>query len=66
MVWSRKIEDVIYHLFYKYDIHGNEDAQKKLKNICINVLNFNPDIKSELKTDKDIEFFVIQIALENF
>lgn len=65
MIWSRKIEDMIYHIFYKYDIQGQIEKQKCLKNICMNELNSHPDIKEEIKTDKQLEFFIIQMALEN-
>lgn len=65
MTWSRWVEDTIYHIFYKYDIQGNYEAQKKLKRICMNELNTHPDIKEELKTSKELKFFIIQMALEN-
>ena len=65
MIWSRKIEDIIYHIFYVYDIKNNKNAQEKLKRLCINELNSHPSLKEELKTDKQVEFFVMQMALEN-
>ena len=65
MTWSNKIENVIYHIFRMYDIKGEKKQQESLKIICINQLNVYPMIKEELKTDKQIEFFVMQMALEN-
>lgn len=65
MIWNRWVEDIIYHIFYLYDIKGKTEQQKKLKRICMNELNSHPDIKKEIKTDKQLEFFIVQMALEN-
>ena len=65
MIWSRKIEDIIWSIFYRYDIKQQEEPQKRLKRICMNELNAHPAIKDELKTAAQIEFFVIQMALAN-
>ena len=65
MVWSRKIENIIYNIFYQYDIHGLKEQQEKLKSLCIQELNAHPEIKQEIKTDKQLEYFVMQVALEN-
>lgn len=65
MVWSRWVEDTIYHIFYMYDIQGKTEQQKKLKRICMNELNNHPKIKEEISTEKQLEYFIIQIAMEN-
>ena len=65
MVWSRWVEDMIYHIFRRYDVKGQMEQQKYLRRICMNELNSHPDIKKEIKTDKQLEFFIIQMALEN-
>ena len=65
MVWSRWIEDMIYSIYYQYDIHGLSEQQKKLKSLCIKELKAHPEIKGEIKTDQQLKFFIIQVALEN-
>ena len=65
MVWSRWVEDTIYSLYRRYDIKGLEEQQKKLKSICMNELNAHESIKDEIKNDSQLEFFIIQMALEN-
>lgn len=65
MVWSRWVEDTIYSLYRRYDIKGLDEQQKKLKNICMNELNAHEAIKNEIKNDSQLEFFIIQMALEN-
>lgn len=65
MVWSRWIEDTIYHIFYVYDIKSHAESQSKLKALCIKELNAHPSIKEEIKTDNQLKFFIMQIALEN-
>lgn len=65
MVWSRWVEDTIYSLYCRYDIKGLDEQQKKLKSICMNDLNAHESIKDEIKNDSQLEFFIIQMALEN-
>lgn len=65
MVWSRFVEDTIYSLYRKYDIQGNTEQQEKLKHICMNELNSHEDIKANIKDSKQLEYFIIQMALEN-
>ncbi len=65
MVWSRWVEDTIYHIYRMYDIKGETEQQKNLKRICMNELNSHPAIKDEIKTEKQLEFFIIQMALES-
>ena len=73
MIWSRAIEDTIYSIYHRYDIQGNKKVMERLKAICMNELNQHPSIKDEIirtgkennNTYKIIEYFVIQMALEN-
>ena len=65
MVWSRWVEDTISHIFYMYDIKSKTEQQKKLKRICINELHAHPEIKAEIRNDKQMEYFVVQMALES-
>lgn len=65
MVWSRFVEDNIYSIYRKYDIKGQEEQQAKLKRICMNELNSHEEIKDIIKDQKQLEFFIIQMALEN-
>ena len=65
MVWSRWVEATIYSLYRRYDIKGLDEKQKKLKSICMNELNAHESIKDEIKNDSQLEFFIIQMALDN-
>ena len=65
MVWSRFVEDNIYSIYRKYDIQGQEEQQAKLKRIVMNELNSHEEIKDNIKDQKQLEFFIIQMALEN-
>ena len=65
MVWSRKIEDMIYHIYYMYDNSTKTEQMEKLKSICMNKINSHPELKEMLTDDKNIEYFIIQMALEN-
>ena len=65
MLWSRWVEDRIYSIFRRYDIKGKTEQQKNLKSICMNELNSHQDIKDAIKTESQLEFFIIQMALEN-
>ena len=65
MVWSRKIEDMIYHIYYMYDNIAKIEQMEKLKSICMNKINAHPELKEMLTDDKNIEYFIIQMALEN-
>lgn len=65
MVWSRKIEDMIYHIYYMYDLKNHKVQMEKLKSICMNEINAHPDLKEVLTDNKSIEYFIIQMALEN-
>ena len=65
MLWNRWVEDMIYSIFRRYDIKDKEEQQKKLKRICMNELNSHPDIKDTIRADSQLEFFIIQMALEN-
>ena len=38
---------------------------KKLKSICMNEINSHPGLKDTLTNDKNIEYFIIQMALES-
>ena len=42
---------------------GKTEQQKNLKSICMNELNSHPDIKDAIKTESQLEFFIIQMAL---
>ena len=65
MVWSRKIEDMIYHIYRKYDSQGLPKQMERLKSICMDELNRFPELKEALTDDSSIEYFIIQMALEN-
>lgn len=65
MVWRRWVEDMIYHIFYMYDIKGQIGQQKKLQAICMNELNSHPEIKDVIENDSQLTFFIIQTALES-
>ena len=65
MIWSRKIEDMIYHIYYMYDLQNQVKQMEKLKSICMNEINSHPELKQALTDDKTIEYFIIQMALEN-
>ena len=65
MVWSRRVEDMIYHIFYVYDIPHKEEQMKKLKSVCMNEINSTEGLKEELKEDKSLEYFIIQTALQS-
>lgn len=65
MVWSRRVEDMIYHIFYMYGCKRQAEQMKKLKSICMNEINSHKELKENLTDDKSLEYFIIQIALEN-
>lgn len=65
MIWSRKIEDMIYHIYYMYGCKNQTKQMGKLKSICMNEINSHPGLKQTLTDDKAIEYFVIQMSLEN-
>ena len=65
MIWSRKIEDMIYHIYYMHDCQNQTKQMEKLKSICINEINSHPELKQALTDDKAIKYFIIQMALEN-
>lgn len=65
MIWSRWVEDIVYSLYYKYDIAGQKEQQARLKTICMNELNSYKEIKNNIKDQKQLEYFIIQMALEN-
>ena len=65
MVWSRWVEDIIYQIYYRYDLKGLTDQQERLKSRCLHELKEHPEIKDAIKTNSQMEHFVIQIALEN-
>lgn len=65
MVWSRKIEDMIYHIYYMYGCKRQVEQMEKLKHICMNEINSHEDLKNTLANDKSLEYFIIQMALEN-
>jgi hypothetical protein len=65
VVWSRFVEDTIYSLYRRYDIQGLTKQQEKLKKICMNELNSHEEIKNNIKDQNQLEFFILQMALEN-
>lgn len=64
-MWSKWVEDTIYHIFYMYDIQGKTEQQEKLKRICMNELNNHPKIKENIYTGKQLQDFIIQMAMES-
>ena len=65
MVWSRKIEDMIYHIYYMYDCQNQVKQMEKVKSLCMNEINSHPELKQTLTDDKAIKYFIIQMVLEN-
>ena len=65
MVWSRWIEDRIYSLYYRYDSHGNDKQMKDLKSLCMHEINTHPELKDALTDDRAVDYFILQVALEN-
>lgn len=65
MVWSRWVEDVIWRIFYRYDLKNAKEQQEKLKQLCMHEINTYRDIKEEIKNNRQLEYFIIQVALEN-
>lgn len=65
MVWSRQVEDMIYHMYYMYGCKNNVKQMENLKRICMNEINAHEGLKDTLKGDKSLEYFIIQMALEN-
>ena len=63
--WSRKIEDMIFHIYYMYGCKNQVKQMEKLKSICMNEINLHTGLKKTLTDDKSIEYFIIQLALEN-
>ena len=65
MDMARRVEDCIYHIFHRYDIQGCDQAQERLKELCMIELKQHPTIMNVIKTPKQMEFFVLQVALKN-
>lgn len=65
MVWSRRVEDMIYHIYYMYGCKSRTKQMEDLKHICMNEINSHEGLKDTLKDDKSLEYFIIQMALEN-
>ena len=65
MVWSRRVEDMIYHIYYMYGCKSQTKQMEDLKHICMNEINSHEGLKETLKEDKSLEYFIIQMALEN-
>ena len=65
MAWNRKIEDMIYHIYRMYGCKNQTEQMEKLKSVCINEINSHEGLKETLKDDKQIEYFIIQMALES-
>jgi len=65
MVWSRWVEDTIYSLYRQYDLKGCKEQQDRLKSLCVNELNSHKGIKEAIKDSGQMEYFIIQMALEN-
>lgn len=65
MVWSRRVEDMIYHIYYMYGCKRQTKQMEDLKHICMNEINSHEGLKETLKEDKSLEYFIIQMALEN-
>ena len=65
MVWSRRVEDMIYHIYYMYGCKNNIKQMENLKRMCMNEINAHEGLKDTLKDDKSLEYFIIQMALEN-
>ena len=65
MVWSKRVEDMIYHIFHMYDITNKVEQMKKLKSVCMNEINSAEGLKEELKEDKSLEYFIVQTALKS-
>lgn len=65
MVWSRWVEDTIYSLYRRYDLKGCKEQQDRLKSLCVNELNSHEGIKEAIKDSGQMEYFIIQMALEN-
>lgn len=65
MVWSRRVEDMIYNIYYMYGCKSNVKQMENLKHICMNEINAHEDLKKTLKEDESLKYFIIQMALEN-
>lgn len=66
MVWKEwSIKGIVYHIFRKYDLKNFNKGQEYMTRICENELKEHPKIRDQIKTQKQLEFFVIQMALEN-
>lgn len=65
MVWSRRVEDMIYHVFYMYGCSSDAEQMATLKAICMSEINSIDGLKEELKEDESLKHFVIQTALKN-
>ena len=65
MVWSRWVGDMIWLIYRQYDIKGLKEQQSKLKNICMHELNTHEGIKKEITNNAQMQYFIIQMALEN-
>lgn len=65
MVWNRRVEDMIYHVYYMYGNKKSVEQMETLKRICMNEVNSHEGLKYTLKDDKSLEYFIIQMALDN-
>ena len=65
MLWSRRVEDMIYHVYYIYGSKTSIKQMETLKSICMNEINSHEGLKNTLKDDKSLEYFIIQMALDN-
>jgi len=66
MLWRKKIEDAVYHFYDKCGLQGFPNQRDKLVMLCMNNLELFPNLKKELETDQQLEYFIIKTVLEYF
>lgn len=65
MIMSRRVEDMIYHVYYMYGCKTQTKQMESLKRICMNEINSHEGLREQLNNDSDLRYFVIQMALES-
>ncbi len=65
MELAKWIEDTIYTVYRRYDLKGCKKQQERLKRLCVDEVNSHKGIKDTIKDNNQMEYFVIQMALEN-
>lgn len=61
--FDKKLDNMIYAIFFMYGRKYCVNQMEKLKSNCINEINSHPELKQELEGNSNMKYFIIHMAL---